>query len=124
MELNKVFYHQKMQLVTVNYEGVIKMTENTLFHLNVAQNIKDFHPVFETIIPQILEEDKQELAIPCLFIEDNEENKYCDLRLKRENGYITVLFFNFTSRYKAEQHNTSLHNTLSLKGSNNVNFSQ
>ena len=100
MNLNQVFYHQKLQHVNVDSSGVILNTECTLFNLEIESNIKDFNPIFETVLNQLFEENLLELVIPGLRIKTDLGSVYCDVRLKTENGYVTILFFNYTSKYR------------------------
>ncbi len=121
MDINEIFYHQKLQLVTVDYQGNIINTDNSIFHLDDTKNIKEFHPIFETILTQICEEGSGAIAIPCLRIDNGIEKKYCDLRLKKETGYITILFFNLTTRYKEEHTNLSINNKSSIVENSKTN---
>jgi hypothetical protein len=96
-------YKNILHHITVNNDGIILTTNNTLFTLEVGENIKDFHPAFISSLPFVLEGTSKSLALPGLSVLSNKAHFYCDVLIKQELDFMSIIFFNYSKSYNEKQ---------------------
>ncbi len=111
----KLHFNQKIQFITLSFDGVIIDTDNNLFSWPKNTSIYDAHPFFE-IIKGFLENDaitQNEYSFPCIHIEEDNLERICDVSIKIDLKEIVVLLFDYTQKYNelnqiAQQKNESI----------------
>ena len=114
MKKNRVVYKNILHYVHVDTKGIIIATDNTLFTLAIGTAITEFHPIFLTAIPHLLENSSETMVYPGLFIEHEHQKFYCDVSVKKEHSFIAIVFFNYSHSYERKQRETQFKNETSL----------
>ncbi len=106
-------FNQKIQLVTVSLDGIIKETDHHIFNWEIGSSIYDIHPFFEILKSILQDPDIKEFSFPCIHFENNGFENICDVSIKIDLGEIVIVFFEYTKKYKelnetAQQRNESI----------------
>ncbi|KAA1247723.1 ATP-binding protein [Aquimarina sp. RZ0] len=110
-----LLFSEKTQFILVTVEGIIKKTDAKLFDWKVGGSIYDCHPFFEILKSLIDSFEKEETTynFPCIHLEENNTEKICDITIIINTQEITVILFEYTSKYRelnkiAQQRNESV----------------
>ncbi|GEQ85078.1 hypothetical protein ULMS_05860 [Patiriisocius marinistellae] len=114
MDQNLIFQNI-LHHITVDFNGIVLSSNDTLFKVNLGSNINDFHPIFISSIPQLLSQEEKIMAYPGLNITQNSTQVFCDITIKKEVNFISIIFFNFTSAYISKQQATQSRNEKEIK---------
>lgn len=108
-------FNPQVQIINVSYDGTIKETDNNFFNWQKDTSIFDAHPFFE-ILREFEESnytDKKALNFPCIHLDDTQTERICDVTFTIEKQEITIILFDYTTKYKdlnqiAQQKNESI----------------
>lgn len=106
-------FNQKIQLISVSFDGIIKETDNHLFDWKVGTSIYDVHPFFYILDNITNDPESKEFSFPCIHFEEGESEKICDVSIKIDLTEIAIVFFDYTKKYEelnqiAQQRNESI----------------
>ncbi|MHA7055774.1 ATP-binding response regulator [Aquimarina sp. M1] len=112
----KVLLHnQRTQHIIVDLNGMIKETDTNVFKWKVATSIYDAHPFFEIVksFIEVFEKEETTYDFPCIHLEDTNQEKICDTTIIINSEEVTILLFDYTSKYHelnkiAQQKNESI----------------
>lgn len=114
MTANTIFQNV-LHHITVDFNGVVLSSNDTLFNVVLGSNINDFHPIFISALPHLLNQEEKTMAYPGLNIIQNGTQVFCDLTIKKEVNFIAIVFFNFTSAYISRQLEKQSHNEKEIQ---------
>ena len=104
--MDKTSYNFKpnIQTITVDDNGTILSTDNTIFTWVQGTSIFDAHPFFEILHAYLPSPDTSEdthFSFPCIHLEDqvNAEEKICDVAFNFEKKPSTIYIYDFTLKY-------------------------
>ena len=102
MNTQNTFFSKKIQEIHAKPAGEITHSSNTLFKLDVNDNLYQLHPFFESLQNE-LENGigiQNSLAFPCVQLEIHKKQFICDITIKMERGFLAILFFDYSSHYE------------------------
>lgn len=108
------FYFQKMQEVITDPHGRITHSNNSIFTVGKGHNIFKIHPFFESLQQSILSTNQQYFSFPCVNLTVEDKTYYCDIIIKQEPGFLAILIFNYSDRYKELQEKVQKNNSEKL----------
>ncbi|GAA4276665.1 ATP-binding response regulator [Aquimarina mytili] len=113
MKSEALQFDQKIQLITVSFDGIIKETDNNLFDWKKGSSIYGIHPFFEILTHLQDDQDTKEFSFPCIHFENNGSENICDVSVKIDLSEIAIVFFDYTNKYNelnqsAQQRNESI----------------
>lgn len=108
-------FNPQIQVIKLDKDGFIKKTDKNIFDWSKGTLIFDTHPFFEIL--RDFEEtnffEKKTVNFPCIHIEDSKIEKICDITFTLEKQEVTIVLFDYTTKYKdlnqiAQQKNESI----------------
>lgn len=97
---SKSFFSNKVQEIYTTLDGVITNSSDTVFYLKKGDKIFDFHPFFESLEDELMQGKANDLAFPCVQLMDSESEVICDITIKKENKFLAILLFDYSSHYE------------------------
>ncbi|RMA66184.1 hypothetical protein [Ulvibacter antarcticus] len=104
-----------LQEIIIKPDGTIIGGNNTIYNLESFSNLFEVDPFFESLKEQFLTSNKTFFVYPCVNFYINNKKCYCDVTVKRENGFLAFILFNYSERYE------KLHNIESQKNQQQLN---
>ncbi|WP_109301692.1 ATP-binding protein [Aquimarina sp. AU474] len=107
-------FHQKTQVTSVSFEGLIIDTDASLFDWKKGDSIYDIHPFFE-ILSSFIEDHNggsESYNFPCIHFEHGDDERICDVSIQIDKD-ISIILFDYTLKYSdlnliAQQKNESI----------------
>jgi len=102
MNTQNTFFSKKIQEIHAKPTGEIIHSSNTLFKLDVDDNLYQLHPFFESLQNE-LENGigiQSSLAFPCVQLEIQKKEVICDITIKMERGFLAILLFDYSKHYE------------------------
>lgn len=93
------YLSSKIQVLEVDYKGIINSTDNHIFLLSKGSNIKDIHPFFESIFLTI-ESISSKTIFSCVEIYVDDNKLMVDVSLIKEKTCVLFIISDFTEHYK------------------------
>ncbi len=107
-------FHQKTQVTTVSFDGLITTTDASLFDWKKGDSIFDVHPFFEILRSFIDDHDNtpESFNFPCIHFENGDNEHICDVSIQIDKN-ISIILFDYTLKYNdlnqiAQQKNESI----------------
>ena len=100
------------QYLIVDFEGVIKETDNVIFDNVIEKNISEIHPFFESLTSVFKEKD-QDLVFSCIHLQDQNNNTIItDIVVKTFDGkqLPLVVILDLTLHYNNYQTTAQVRN--------------
>lgn len=97
----KLRFQNRIQLMVVDFDGIIKETDHTLFNWKEENSIFEVHPFFE-IINSLLENPdhpNQDYTFPCVHLDCGNNIKICDVTISFDLTEVIIVIFEYTSKY-------------------------
>ena len=101
--INKsVFFLKKIQEIHAKPTGEIFESSNTIFSLNLKDNLYEIHPFFESLQAELQSRDAfgSNLAFPCVQLNINGKEAICDITIKKEPNFLAILLFDYSQHYE------------------------
>ena len=127
-ELNNKRIYKNVQLISLNKEGVITQSDDTLFpRWKKGISIYDAHPFFEIINTLVgTSEKEEEFTFPCVHLNSTKsDNKICDIVIIVNDNEVTVTLFDYSRAYNdlnkvSQERNESIIRSQELSFSNKL----
>lgn len=113
----KLRFHNNIQVITIDFDGVIKDTDYNLFSWKEGSSIYEAHPFFE-IIPALSENidpKSNEFSFACVHLEEASKERICDITFKFDLNETVIILFEYTEKYKELNHISQQKNESLLK---------
>lgn len=111
---NQLQFNPQIQVTQVDYKGNILENDKNLFSWKEGTSIYDAHPFFEILRASAYDLHKEDPVqnYPCIHIEEGKTERICDITIQFQTNKITIILYNYTSKYKdlneiAQQKNES-----------------
>lgn len=118
---NKLYFNQRVQVITTTVTGIIATTDKHIFSWAIGTSIYEAHPFFEIIksFQETLSE-ATEYNFPCIHLEEKEVDHICDVSIKISTDEIVIVLFDYTEKYNelnkiAQQKNESVLKSRALE---------
>ncbi len=96
----KSFFSNKVQEIHTTLEGKVTESSDTIFTVDIGENIYLLHPFFESLKSELINGEHESLAFPCVQLEFNETKAICDITIKIERGFLAILLFDYSDHYE------------------------
>lgn len=102
MKSPNTFFSKKIQEIHIKPSGQIIHSSDTLFSIEVNENLYGLHPFFESLRDELEtgEGIENSLAFPCVQLEINGKELICDITIKKERGFRAILIFDYSRHYE------------------------
>ncbi|RNC84951.1 MAG: response regulator [Winogradskyella sp.] len=98
--IRESYIEKNTQFILIDNEGIIKESDNVLFHCEIENLITDIHPFFLSINHLNLD-DSYDLT--CVHLDINNKELICDISVKKHNSYILIIISDFSTHYNSFQ---------------------
>ncbi|MEL6812585.1 MAG: hypothetical protein AAFP76_14745, partial [Bacteroidota bacterium] len=102
MNEQNTFFSKKIQEIHAKPSGEITLSSDTIFELDLGDNLYALHPFFESLKYE-LENGvgiQSSLAFPCVQLEIYKKEAICDITIKMERGFLAILLFDYSQHYE------------------------
>lgn len=102
MNEKNTFFSKKIQEIHAMPTGEITHSSNTIFEIPDGANLYELHPFFESIQHELSNGIglDSSLAFPCVQLNISGKDAICDITIKKERGFLAVLFFDYSQHYE------------------------
>lgn len=102
MNEQNTFFSKKIQEIHATPSGEITLSSNTIFEIPNGENLYQLHPFFESIQHELANGIglDSSLAFPCVQLHILGKDAICDITIKKERGFLAVLFFDYSQHYE------------------------
>jgi len=96
------YLNNNIQFVLVNREGCVIESDNTIFGVEVYDNLTDYHPFFISLFT-LFDTDKKKLIYRCVNLNLEQAEIIVDIKIEKFGEGVLVTIHNLTEHYEEYQ---------------------
>jgi hypothetical protein len=102
MNNQDTFFSKKIQEIHAKPNGEIIHSSDTIFTPDPNCNLYELHPFFESLQSELINGTgiQSSMAFPCVQLEIQGKELICDITIKKERGFLAILFFDYSKHYE------------------------